>query len=624
IRPGIAAVAGCEMCAMNVSGIYASYWESTLIGVQHEEANLYVVSALRHVIQNVFSQLSSTLVILAATRSSMLEIWFQHVIGALLSSWSDGAVQLLHTNGSRRVHVPGRKYCILLFVDSYESLLDSGIAEDNAGYDGHEYYFIFLQARDQFLARERQLILEHCLAHYWLNCNVMVQTANVEVLVYSYYPYKEQHCQVAKPQLVNRYDGQRMLNAPMFPNKLRQLWQCPLTLLLWHMPPYVELSNSRQDQAGGFEMMLVRHLAQRLNFTLVLQELRLLHVEEYKLTMANGSVDGPIELIMQQRVNMSIGYFRKTARRDQLMTSTPPHYYAPLVAVVASEDFRFGRIAWLTFPFQWQVWQALLTALVLHWSVYVWQWRRIGWQVVELLLGVALPRLPHCWRQRLIYVHWLLGSIPLRIVYQSLLFHFMRLQLFETLPSSFEQLLAANFRALCTSNTLQMLREMPQVARHYESFTGVTSSYDQDVLDALQRNRTNGRRLFAIAGVDVTKAQLRDTGQQEDYHILTQYVNVQQVVIYMPKHSYFYKQFTDLIQRLDASGFIDFWRRSTFDEYAHRKKKRVDHEEELKQEQRQRQRIHDDQLIALFSVMSILYVMAAFILCMELLIHRLS
>ncbi|XP_034119195.1 uncharacterized protein LOC117578119 isoform X2 [Drosophila albomicans] len=605
---------------MNVSEIYASYLESTLIGVQREEANLYVVRALRHVIQDVFAQLSPTLMIMAATRSSMLDTWFQHVIGVLLSTWSDGTVQMLRANGTQSVHVPGRKYCNLLLVDSYESLLDTRIAEDNAGYDDHEYYFIFLQTRDQYIERERQLILEYCLAHYWLNCNVMVQTAQVEVLVYSYYPYQEQRCQLAEAQLVNRFDGQRMINAPMFPNKLRQLSQCPLTLLLWHMPPYVELSPGRT--AGGFEMQLVQHLAQRLNFSLVLHKLHLLRVDQYKLAMANGSINGPIELIMQQRVNMSIGYFRKTARRDQLMTSTPAHYYAPLVAVVESDNFRFGRLAWLTFPFQWPVWQTLLAALLLHWSVYVWHWRRLGLQVVELLLGVAVPRLPRCWLQRLVYAHWLLGSIPLRIIYQSLLFHFMRLQLFETLPSSFEQLLSSNFRAFCTSNTLQMLREMPQVDCHYDSFTGFTTSYDQNVLDALQHNRSIGRRSFAIAGLDVTKAHLRDTGQEENYHILTQYVNVQQVVIYMPKHTYFYSEFTNLIRRLDASGFIDFWRRATFAESVHRNQRRENNEEEL-QQQEHRRRIHETQLTAIYGVMGSLYAIAALIFCLELLIHRL-
>lgn len=167
------------------------------------------------------------------------------------------------------------------------------ITEDNAGYDDHEYYFIFLQNRDEYIQHELQLIIKHCLAHYWLNCNVMVQTANVEILIYSYFPYGEQHCQTAQPVLVNRFDGHRMINAPVFPNKLTQMHQCPLTLLLWHLPPFVELSwDNRTSQlvARGFEMLLVNHLAQRLNFTLVLHSLKPL------LALANATAEGPIEL----------------------------------------------------------------------------------------------------------------------------------------------------------------------------------------------------------------------------------------------------------------------------------------------------------------------------------------
>lgn len=161
--------------------------------------------------------------------------------------------------------------------------------EDNTGYDDQEYYFIFLQTPDEKMSHELQLILDHCLANYWLHCNVMVQTVRVEVLIYTYYPYASaQHCQRAQPQLVNRFDGRHMVNSPMFPDKLRQMHRCPLRVLLWHMPPFVELSwnaSSEQWRARGFEMQLVEHLAQHLNFSIVLQ-----------LAEPTDSALGPLEL----------------------------------------------------------------------------------------------------------------------------------------------------------------------------------------------------------------------------------------------------------------------------------------------------------------------------------------
>ncbi|XP_032593994.1 uncharacterized protein LOC6565231 [Drosophila grimshawi] len=197
------------------------------------------------------------------------------------------------------------------------------------------------------------------------------------------------------------------------------------------------------------------------------------------------------------------------------------HYYAPLVATVAIDKFRFGSLKLLHFPFQWGVWVTLLAALLVHGVVYVWRWRVNGLQVLELLLGVTVVRLPRTWMQRIIYAHWMYGSIPLRVVYQSLLFHFIRLQLFESLPNSFEQLLDQHFRGLCTSSMLGMLREVPHLERIYESFESISSPYDEAVLDALhQRGDT---RLFAITGLDTTNAYLWATNRQSEYHILTQY-----------------------------------------------------------------------------------------------------
>lgn len=159
------------------------------------------------------------------------------------------------------------------------------INEDNADSDDHEYYFIFLQTRDAQIPAELQQILDHCLNNFWLHCNVMVQTAQMEVLIYSYYPYTSQRCQSAQPQLVNRFDGQRMIHAPMFPHKLRQLHQCPLTVVVWNAPPFVELQwddRAGQMDAIGFEATLIKQLARHLNCSLIWHNVTLETVATYQ------------------------------------------------------------------------------------------------------------------------------------------------------------------------------------------------------------------------------------------------------------------------------------------------------------------------------------------------------
>ncbi|XP_017869398.1 PREDICTED: uncharacterized protein LOC108618004 [Drosophila arizonae] len=619
---------------MNESKIYASYVESKLIGVQAEDVNQYVVRALKHVIQDVFAQLSATLIITLATSDAKMDKWFGNVVGNLASTWSSVSVQMLHVN--HLPHVPGRKYCNLLLVVAvpigsiitYILIPSSStqITEDNADSDDHEYYFIFLQARDAQIPAELQQILDHCLNNFWLHCNVMVQTAQMEVLIYSYYPYTSQRCQSAQPQLVNRFDGQRMIHAPMFPHKLRQLHQCPLTVVVWNAPPFVELKwddRAGQMDAIGFEATLIKQLARHLNCSLIWHNVTLETVATYQKNWGDERQPmSPLKLLIERHANLSVGNFRKTAGRNNMLTSPVAHYYAPLVATVAIKHFQFGQLTLLYFPFQSCVWLLLLVALILHGLIYMWRWRPIGLQVLELLLGVTLVRLPRSWLQRVIYAHWLYGSIPLRVVYQSLLFHFIRLQLFETLPYSFEQLLASNFRGMCTSNILSMLREMPQVAHNYESYISIPSPYDEVVLDAL--HQMGDGRYFAITGLDTAVAHLTATNRQRSYHILSQYINLQQVVIYMPKHTYFKELFNDMLRNLDASGCIDFWRRDAFAKYSRRtlQQRSLSQLQDDQQEHRQNEQLR--QLIGIYSLMGTLYALSILVFCAELLCHRLT
>ncbi|XP_022231103.2 LOW QUALITY PROTEIN: uncharacterized protein LOC111080038 [Drosophila obscura] len=596
---------------MNTSSeIYCSYLERSRIDLQVEEANVYVARALRYVIENVLAQLSATLVVTISTRDEGTARWFEYVMNTLVYSWRVAAVQLLRfsTDIERlRVRVPGRKRFNLLLVDSYEGLLNSNITEDNADFDDPEYYFIFLQTRDHLIPMELRLILDHCLEHYWLHCNVMVQTAQVDVLVYSYFPYTSEHCQAAQPVQVNHFDGQRMVNATMFPEKLHQLHGCPISVLTWNQPPFVELTWAEgRLRASGFEFQLVEHLARLLNFTVQLFNLTILPPEHYRL--ANGTREGPIEWLLERRVNFSLGYFRKTARRNQLLTTGMSYYSAPLVAVLQRESYRVGSLALLTFPFEWSVWLILVGALALQMAI-----RCAALPVLELLLGQSLSRLPRCWLHRLVLAHWLYAVIPLRICYQSLLFQLIRMQLFAALPDSLEQLLSENFRGVCAANTLRMLHELPLVAHRTESFTGLATPYDQEVLDSLQQ--AEGRKIFAIAGRDVTLAYLRSSSRPDSYHVVEQPVNVEYAGLYMPKHSYLYEKVNGVLRRLDDTGFIHAWRRSAF--VAHRSR-----QQELPHERDRRRYISNAQLSGVYKFMTLLYAICGCVFAGELLLQR--
>ncbi|XP_017051780.1 uncharacterized protein LOC108095267 [Drosophila ficusphila] len=604
--------------APGVHWIYRSYVEHSRIDMQAEDANAYVARALRLVIENVLAQLSTTLVVGISTRHLGTAQWFENMMNNLMDSWRMMAVQLLRIRPDLvATPVPGRKRVSLLMVDSYVGLLDTNITESNALFDDPDFYFIFLQARDKLIPKELQLILDHCLANFWLNCNVMVQTAQVEVLVYSYYPYTEKGCQEALPVLINRFDGRDwMRNAMMFPDKLTQMHGCPLTLLTWHQPPFVELVRDPQtngSRLGGFEIQLLWHLARRMNFTLELANITL---GSTAFRLADGANEGPIERLLQRNTNLSLGYFRRTALRSQLLTSPMSYYSANLVAVLQLERYSLSSLALLSFPFELPVWLFLLLSLLIHLAIHLPERRGNrrggagGLQVVALLLGAPLANLPRPWRHRLIATHWLWASIPLRICYQSLLFHLIRLQLYSTPSASLEQLLEEGFQGICSTNTQKLLNEMPQAARNPDSFRALDTPYDWDVLNALQRNRN--RRIFAVANQDIAQSYIRSSLNPTGFHVVKQPVNVEFAGMYMPKHSFLYLKMDDAIRRLDAGGFILAWRRAAF--ASHR---RGEHAQSTS-----RSFVSHGKLSGIYVIMAGMYLLASLVFAGEVLSRR--
>ncbi|KAH8331931.1 hypothetical protein KR067_002869 [Drosophila pandora] len=598
----------------SIQAIYKSYVENSRIDMQGEDANVYVARALRLVIETVLTQLSATLVVTISTRELGTAQWFEYVMNNLVDSWHLAAVQLLSFREDRPpVRVSGRKRVNLLLVDSYAGLLDTNITEDNADFDDLDYYFIFLQARDRFIPQQKQLILDHCLNHYWLNCNVMIQTAQVEVLVYTFYPYTANRCQRADPVLVNQFDGRQwMQNGSMFPDKLGQMHGCPLTVLTWHQPPFVALHwdpNSEELQASGFEIQLLEYMSQQMNFSVHLSNLSLLRPEKYYL--AEGKAEGPLEILLQRRANLSLGYFRQTARRKKLLTTPMSYYSANLVAIVSLERYRLGPLALLVFPFDLTVWLLLLSAVTLHTGLQILR-RQNGLQIWALLLGASVGRWPRPWRFRIIASHWLWASIPLRVTYQSLLFHLIRLQLYETPPLQLDDLIGEGYQAVSTANTQRLIQEVPQVAQNRRMFHALDAASDWEVLASLQRDRYG--KIFGIVNQDVSQSYLQSFASMEEdaYHVLRQPVNVEYAGMYMPKHSYMYAKVDETVRRLDAGGFILAWRRAAFNV------RRWDSD----QEQMSRQLVNHTKLSGIYIVLAGMYLLSGILFAGEVLLHR--
>lgn len=237
-----------------------------------EELHLLIANALRSVIQHFFANNSNAFLFAIAAANRSIEFWLHDIMGKLFATWGFMAVQMVMQNPkTERFEVPGNYYCNMIMIDSYRSLEKANLKEFNKNYDTLEYYFIFLQTSDQRANDEMELIFRYCFNNYWIHCNVMMLSPKGEILVYTYFPFKEDNCFQTQPEIINEFKGDRFVSDDMFPDKLSNFQGCPMKLTTWNSPPFVvNRKNKRYPglKVTGFEMIIMTAISQTMNFTM--------------------------------------------------------------------------------------------------------------------------------------------------------------------------------------------------------------------------------------------------------------------------------------------------------------------------------------------------------------------
>lgn len=97
-------------------------------------------------------------------------------------------------------------------------------------YDYTGFYTIVLQnATSQAIIRK---IFEDCWKLYIANVNILVPTEGYKtILSYTFFPFTPDECEGVRPTIHNYFRNNTfLLNAPIFPDKFRNFFKCPLKI----------------------------------------------------------------------------------------------------------------------------------------------------------------------------------------------------------------------------------------------------------------------------------------------------------------------------------------------------------------------------------------------------------
>lgn len=319
-------------------------------------------------------------------------------------------------------------------------------------------------------------IFHDCWKHHMINVNVLrFEEADYQVHIYTFFPYSPNHCEyIESTYLFSMGNNSISMKNDMFPNKLRDFFNCPLLLATYSVPPYMILERLADGTyiTKGIEGKLYHELAATLNFH------PMVRAGKY-----SGDATENFDMLKLGMVNLTMFAAVNTVERSTEFTSSFPYAYASIVYTIPHGP-PYTPLEKLALPFKKNVWLWVLvcTGAASATIAYISGWcsrkcrdfvfgaknRTPFLNYINVMLGGSITTGPVRNFARTIFLIWLLGSLVLRSSYQGALFRFIQSQKSAIEIESLEELIKYNFSIYSSKQMLRLLElGSPHLSRKY-------------------------------------------------------------------------------------------------------------------------------------------------------------
>ncbi|KAH8368292.1 hypothetical protein KR084_009697 [Drosophila pseudotakahashii] len=555
--------------------------------------NVSLVYALVWAIDNYYGTASSTplAVVQFATSRESRGLHNDLIDAALVRSSETGRIQFLleddrveMTETNAELPPPsgltGRPMAIW-FLDSLRSYfrLEMYLNQLGSPYKRNGYFVVVYTGLEDQPMESVKIMFRRLLNMYVLNVNVFLQREGT-VQLYTYYPYGPHRCQSSLPVYYTAFQDLPApargygLTKPLFPSKLANMHGCELVAITFEHAPYVIIEDDPRTPGGrimrGIEGMIVRALAERMNFTIKMVERK---DKDRGEILPDGNYTGILKMMVDGEANLTFVCFMYNKARSDLMLPSISYTSFPIVLLIPSGG-SMSPMQRLTRPFRYIIWSCVLVSLLL------------GFLLMALLRIAAVPLL----RNLVLGRHnrgpclgmWgsLLGGLALHNPRRNLARYLLMMWLLQTLV----------LRAAYTGQLYLLLQDV-EVRSPLKTLAEVTSQgYEFRMLPALQtvfRDSLPTANVRSVFTLEASLIRLRDeddpgiavpllqpTVYQFDYrsgpnmrHLtaLPDPLMTAPLTLYMRPHSYFKRRIDRLLMAMMSSGIIYRYRRMYID-----------------------------------------------------------
>ncbi|XP_067635784.1 glutamate receptor ionotropic, kainate 5-like [Eurosta solidaginis] len=527
----------------------------------------------------------STSEFLISVHAKHIEAWMlmQDLLTCTLPYLNKSKIQI-ETYEAIRLPTNTRQFNLLL-IDGVQALKELDPASLTSQFDFPEHYLVLLIDTDTTLVPDLLIssILSYFYRNYLVNVSLLFERKPNYVEVYTYFPFMANGpCKKNNVKLINIYNGSwhHPLATHIFPKKLANFQNCSLTIAVWDTPPYLSYypEESGYARLGSFEGDMLVELAKKLNFTMNLVEPE--HRTERGEQLPDGNLTGAMQLLYDHMADLSLGCFRYTAERCEILTAALPYYQTWQIFGVEITGQTYSSLEIFGFPFDLTTWICLLISfqlvLLLAYTIHsrcdysplariIIGYPRTRTPITNtysLFLGIPIEEPPRTNFARFVLCSWVIYGYLMRNSYQSCLYKLLQTDIFRTPPQNIFELIDQGYSLVMTKATYNSVKVAPLMRQDRIPIIFNNDTYEWKSYQLVERL---GGKLAGVSPRDFLTYYIMSTRQRGGFYVLNDRFFAQYITIYFPKHSYLINRFNDLILQLRSQGMIDFWARKYLD-----------------------------------------------------------
>ncbi|KAL9882867.1 uncharacterized protein ACN427_010462 [Glossina fuscipes fuscipes] len=401
-------------------------------------------------------------------------------------------------------------------------------------------YLIVYYSNKRWIERQFEMhkMFRHFFDSYIVDVDIIIHVANYSFL-YTYRPYNRKFCAHTKPLLIQKFKKlpRKLSYTYMYASKVYNFHQCPINVILYHIPPFMNLYepiNNIVNLDNGYDGMILNDIADLMNFSvkMVPNEPRNFIAGHI---YANNTATGIFKMLIERKANMTIGCAICLPKRSELTSSSIPYFLLNYVILLKNQD-KFSSLSLFMKPFQISTW--LLFAIAFATKILV---QRL---CQSTLIGLKRRFL------KLFLVLWMGLVFFLRSSYEGFLFEIMHNAPNRPLPQTIDTIIKQNYTLLTDVNSAHILEYLPNLKK----ITQIVSTAPNQVFNRFDILDGNVGLLSPLPIVTFYMSQRTENISR--YALVRENVFTAMHCVYYPRYTYMKPAIDRLLTRLRLHGFI--------------------------------------------------------------------